>query len=392
MTCHSERDPVDVTDREAGAEAAHASIPFSRVVDALPLSVPFVGPEAMERERGCAFAARIGANESAFGPSPLATRAMIEAVQAGEPRFYSDSEHHELRAALARRHDVAADEIVVDAGIDTLLGVTVRLFMESGDAAVTSAGAYPTFGYHVAGYGARLEAVPYRRLHEDPDALLVAAKSTKARLVYLSNPDNPMGTRIDADAIAKLVDALPARCLLVLDEAYADYIDEANDPVNPAFDTSDPRVVRYRTFSKAWGMAGMRIGYAIAHRDVIAGFKRVMNHFGVTRLSQIAALASLADDTHLEKVRASVVNGRRHIERLADEHGVPWVPSSTNFVALDFGSGVRASAVMDRLLDAGVFLRKPAVAPLDRHVRIGVGTVRELEVLSAALGPALAMV
>ena len=366
------------------------SIPFTRLVAALPASVPFVGPETMERARGRPFDARIGANESAVGPSPRAKAAMIDALERQDPRLYGDPENHDLRHALAARHGVAPDEIVVDAGIDTLLGVTVRLFMAAGDTAVTSRGAYPTFGYHVAGFGGQLETVPYRALHEDPDALLAAAHEHAARLVYLANPDNPMGTRVGRDAVTNLIDSLPGRSLLLLDEAYVDYTDEAADPINPAVDTGDPRVIRFRTFSKAWGMAGMRIGYAIGHRDVIAGFERVRNHFGVNRLAQVAALASLEDDAHLARVRRAVADGQRTIEALADAHGVPWVPSSTNFVALDFGDAARASMVMERLLDAGIFLRKPAVPPLDRFVRIGVGDPRELDALTAAFGPALA--
>ena len=372
-----------------------ANIPFTRLAASLPASVPFVGPEAMERARGSAFDARIGANESACGPSPRALEAMIAALETGEPRLYGDPESHALRTALARHHGIAPDEIVVDAGIDTLLGVTVRLFMEPGDIAISSRGAYPTFAYHVAGFGGRLEAVPYERSHESPEALLFAARehaarSGRARLVYLANPDNPMGTRVTPEAVTGLVDALPERSLLLLDEAYVDYTDEVRDPINPPIDTADPRIIRFRTFSKAWGMAGLRIGYAIGQRDVIAGFERIRNHFGVNRLAQVAALASLGDTEHLERVRSSVRVGRRRIESLADAHGIPWLPSATNFVALDFGSAARADAVMECLLEAGIFLRKPAVPPLDRHLRVGVGTERELAVLEAAFGAALA--
>jgi len=393
-------------------------VPFTRVAQSLPASVPFVGPETMERARGAPFKARIGANESALGPSPRVRAAMIEAIEAGDPRLYCDPENHELRTALARRHGVALDEVVVDAGIDTLLGVTVRLFMEQEDIAITSAGAYPTFAYQVSGFGGKLVTVPYRQQFEDPAALLAAAcerattaggssaslgipnasrsndggsshvRPGRVRLVYLANPDNPMGTRVSPAAVTTLVDGLPPGCLLLLDEAYVDYTDETADPVNPIIDTSDPRVIRFRTFSKAWGMAGMRIGYAIAHRDVIAGFERVRNHFGVNRLAQIAALASLEDDSYLEHVRESVRSGRQRIEVLADSHGLPWVPSATNFVAVDLGSAARADSVMVHLLERGVFVRKPAVAPLNVHVRIGIGSEEEHALLETAFAAA----
>jgi len=378
-------------------------VPFTRLTRSLPAAVPFVGPETLERVRGAPFKARIGANESALGPSPRARAAMIEAIETGDPRLYCDPENHELRTALARRHGVALDEVVVDAGIDTLLGVTVRLFMEQEDIAITSAGAYPTFAYHVSGFGGKLVTVPYRQQYEDPAALLAAAcehattagdssasagRSGRVRLVYLANPDNPMGTRVSPAAVTKLIDGLPPGCLLLLDEAYVDYTDETIDPVNPVIDTSDPRVIRFRTFSKAWGMAGMRIGYAIAHRDVIAGFARIRNHFGVNRLAQVAALASLEDDSFLEHVRESVHSGRQRIELLADSHGLPWVPSATNFVAVDLGSAARADSVMAHLLEHGVFVRKPAVAPLNEHVRIGIGSDEEHALLVTALAAA----
>jgi len=364
--------------------------PFTPVVAALPPSVPFVGPETLERRRGAPFTARIGANESASGPSPRALEAMQAVLREGDARFYGDPESHELRAALAERHGVAMEEIVVDAGIDTLLGVTARLFLAPGQTAVTSLGAYPTFSFHVAGNGARQVGVPYRDDREDTVALAAAAVEHGARLVYLSNPDNPMGTCCTRDEVSTLVEALPPAGVLLLDEAYIDYLDEAEAvAINPPIDTRDPRVLRYRTFSKAWGMAGLRIGYAIGHREVIAGFERVRNHFGVNRLAQVAALASLQDREHLERVRREVRRGRQRIAALARLHGLVPVPSVTNFVTVDAGSAARAVALMQALQESGVFVRKPAVAPQDRCVRIGVGTPDELGQLESLLGDAL---
>jgi len=364
--------------------------PFTPVVAALPPSVPFVGPETLERRRGAPFTARIGANESASGPSPRAREAMQAVLQDGGARFYGDPESHELRAALAERHGVAMEEIVVDAGIDTLLGVTARLFLAPGQTAVTSLGAYPTFSFHVAGAGAAQVNVPYRDDCEDTVALAAAAREHGARLVYLSNPDNPMGTCCTREEVEALVAALPRECLLLLDEAYIDYLDaDEAAAINPPIDTGDPRVLRYRTFSKAWGMAGLRIGYAIGHREVIAGFERVRNHFGVNRLAQAAALASLQDEEYLVRVRGEVRQGRRRIVALAQRHGLVPIPSLTNFVTVDAGSAPRAVALMQALQEAGVFVRKPAVAPLDRCVRIGVGTPDELGQLESLLGDVL---
>ena len=191
---------------------------FAPIPARLPATVPFVGPETLERQRGAPFAARLGANENGFGPSPKAVAAMAEA--AGEVWKYGDSTNHELMAALAAHLRVTPDHVVVGEGNDGLLGLAVRLMIAPGEAVVTSDGAYPTFNYHVAGFGGVLHRVPYRADAEDPMALAARARETGARLVYLANPDNPMGSWSEGAVIVAMLDELPEGCLLLLDEAY----------------------------------------------------------------------------------------------------------------------------------------------------------------------------
>ena len=252
---------------------------------ALPPTVPFTGPETLERRRGAPFAVRLGANESVFGPAPAAIEAM-RAAAAGA-WMYGDPEAHELRAAIADRHGVPMDCVVVGEGIDGLLGTLARLTILPGRTAVTSRGAYPTFAYHVAGNGGTLASVPYCEDREDPDALIAEAGRTCAALIYLANPDNPMGSWHSAEAIGAMTERVPDRALLVLDEAYAD---TAPASAIPPWDVTDPRLIRMRTFSKAHGLAGLRVGYAVGHPDLIAAFDRVRNHFGVGRVAQAGAL------------------------------------------------------------------------------------------------------
>ena len=173
----------------------------------LPASVPFVGPEAAERARGRGFEARLGANECVFGPSPRALAA-IEAA-APEALMYGDPESFELRTALAARLGIDRDEIVMGEGIDGLLGYLVRLCVEPGTAVVTSQGAYPTFNYHVIGFGGDISAVPYKDDAANLDALARAAQETGAWLCYLANPDNPMASWHDAEALTAFLDRLP---------------------------------------------------------------------------------------------------------------------------------------------------------------------------------------
>jgi len=362
-----------------------AHIPFTGVVRALPASTPFVGPEALERTRGGPFAARIGANESAFGISPKAAAAIEREI--ARASWYGDPESYELREELAAKHGVAMEEICISAGIDNLFSVIVRMIVSPGVPVVTSLGAYPTFNYQVNGNGGILKTVPYHRDKEDPDALLDAARNEGAPLLFIANPDNPMGTWHDAETIQRMIDAVPPGRLLVLDEAYIEFAPEGTEP---PIDTSNPRVIRTRTFSKAHGMAGMRVGYAIGHKDLITGMNKIRNQFEVTRLSQVAALASLADQGHVDHVIAEVEKGKEEYRALAEKHGFIALPSATNFVAIDVGNGDKARAILKALDAEGVFIRMPGVPVLDRCIRVTVGTPEDRAVFGKAFDKVVA--
>lgn len=362
------------------------SAKFTSVVEPLPSTVPFVGPEHQERQRGARFKARIGANESVFGPSPKAVEAMRKA--APEAWMYCDPNMHDLRMAIADHNGVDPASIVIGEGIDGLFGNTVRLFVERGDKVVTSLGAYPTFNYHVSGFGGTLITTPYVDDHEDPDSLVTTAHEHRPKLVFLANPDNPMGTWHSADTITAMIEALPDGTLLCLDEAYIEFAPEGTAP---AWNTDDRRVIRFRTFSKAHGMAGMRIAYAITHPDTALAFDRIRNHFGVNRVAQEAAIAALSDREHLAGVIRDVAAARERITRIAADNGLTALPSATNFVAVDCGrDGEYARKVLQELIARDIFVRMPGVPPQDRCIRIGAGTKADLDLLEGLLPEALA--
>ncbi|MEM8811934.1 MAG: pyridoxal phosphate-dependent aminotransferase [Pseudomonadota bacterium] len=359
---------------------------YTPLVESLPATVPFVGPETQERMRGRPFQARIGANESVFGPSPLAVRAMAEA--AADIWQYGDPENHDLKQAIAADVGVKPDNIVIGEGIDGLLGYLVRMLVSDGTPVVTSLGAYPTFNFHVAGFGGSLQTVPYRDDHEDPEALLHLARRTQAPLIYFANPDNPMGTWHDAANVQGLIESVPDGSLLILDEAYSEF---APSEAVPAIDPSNERVIRMRTFSKAYGMAGARVGYAIAAPDLATAFNKVRNHFGVNRIAQVGALASLADEEHVPNVRAAVRESCARIAAIARANGLSTIPTATNFVAIDCGRDAAfAKSILGGLVDRGVFVRMPGVAPLNRCIRVSAGTDSDLDVFSEALPKVLA--
>ena len=356
---------------------------FTALAESLPPTVPFVGPETQERARGAPFIARLGANENGFGPAP----SVIEAINHAAPLSwrYADPENHDLRMALGSHLGLAPERVVVGEGIDGLLGLIVRLIVEPGTPVVTSLGAYPTFNFHVAGFGGKLVTVPYRDDHEDLDALLDAVRRENAALVYLSNPDNPMGTWHTADAVTAFARALPETTMLVLDEAYGETAPASAIPDIAAL-ADMPNVLRFRTFSKAYGLAGQRVGYVFGVEETVSRFHRVRNHFGVNRLGQVAALAALKDQAWLSHVVAQVVATRDQISDIVRGYGFKPIPSATNFVTVDCcADGARAKTILDEMVCRGVFLRMPGVAPLNRCIRISTGPEDEIAIFEQIL-------
>ncbi|WP_417411374.1 pyridoxal phosphate-dependent aminotransferase [Hoeflea sp.] len=356
---------------------------FTALARSLPPTVPFVGPETQERARGAEFTARLGANENGFGPAP----SVIEAItrEASLTWRYADPENHDLRMALGEHLGLAPEQVVVGEGIDGLLGLIVRLIVEPGTPVVTSLGAYPTFNFHVAGFGGRLVTVPYRDDREDLDALLDAVRRENAPLVYLSNPDNPMGTWHSSEAVTAFARALPETTMLAFDEAYGETAPASALPAIAAL-AGMPNVLRFRTFSKAYGLAGQRVGYVFGVEESVAMFHRVRNHFGVNRLGQAAALAALQDQPWLSHILALTSASRDRIGSIARNHGFEPIPSATNFVTIDCGrDAAYAKAILDGLVSRSVFIRMPGVAPLNRCIRISTGPDAEISLFEMAL-------
>ncbi len=349
-------------------------------VEGLPATTPFIGPEQLMREAGLRELVRLGANESAFGPSPKAVAAM--AAELPRLSWYGDPESLDLRDALAQKHGCSPSQIVVGAGIDDLMGLAVRAFVAPGEPALMSRGTYPTFLYHVMGYGGTPVYAPYRDDGApDLEELLATAQGVLPRIVYLANPDNPSGRFASRDEMQRLYDALPHDSLLLLDEAYADFVDEA-ELLPPVF---EDRLIRLRTFSKAYGMAGGRIGYALSTESNVRTFGKIRLHYGINRNAQIGALTALQDHAFTHYVVGETAAAREAYYRLARELRVPSIESRTNFVCLGMESPQRAAHVMNELLLRGVWVRKPGAPPLDSYIRVSAGTEPMRQAFAQAL-------
>jgi histidinol-phosphate aminotransferase len=339
-----------------------------------------VGPEELARRAGRSLV-RLGSNESPDGPSPKALEAMRAAIE--RANRYGDPANFELRSALAAHHGVALENVTLGAGIDDLLGLAVRAYLPAGGAAIAGLGAFPTFEMHACGFEAKLERVPYRTDgRTDLEGFLAAARRLERGLIFLPNPDNPSGSHfVWADVLAFL-DELPNGWLVLHDEAYANFL-----PANERFpnDALDPRMLRLRTFSKEYGLAGMRVGYALGRPEAIAALDALRLLYGISRPAQAGALAALADRDYVEGVVARSNAGRAAYHALGARLGLPTLPSATNFVLFDFGSLDRAKAALEALLVHGIHVRKPPAPPLDRYIRISVGTPAETELLAEVL-------
>ncbi len=229
--------------------------------------------------------------------------------------------------------------------------------------------------------------MPYRGAHEDPQALLDAARRTGARLIYLANPDNPMGSHHPGAVVEDMVANLPDHTLLVLDEAYADL---APPDAVPVIAADHPQVIRLRTFSKGYGLAGARVGYALTAPDLAAAFDKLRDHFGMARASLAGALAALADQSWLAQVQGRTRDARQRLSAIARANGLQPLPSATNFVTIDCGrDGDFARRVLGEMAARGVFIRMPGMAPLDRCIRISLGDAYALDLVELTLPQAL---
>jgi histidinol-phosphate aminotransferase len=297
---------------------------------------------------------------------------------------YGDSEAYDLRQAIAESTGIPSDRLVIGNGIDDLLRRATRLLIDIGSAAVATAGTYPLFGRMVADAGGLLWTVPYREgFGVDPDALGTAARAKHAQIVYVANPDNPTGSALAESELLQLDSQLPDSCLLILDEAYAEYAGEGI--FGGSLTRSLNGALRLRTFSKIHGLAGLRIGYAILPADrrlALDGFEQL----GVNRVGQAAARAAILDRCHPARVLDEIARGKEQYAIMADRLDWRYIPSHANFVSFDPGGLVAAETWCREILAAGVFVRRGFIDPLDAYIRVTIGTKAERDHLEEVLG------
>jgi histidinol-phosphate aminotransferase len=350
---------------------------------------PFPSTEMVQRRTGLRAWARLSTNENEFGPAAEVIAAI--AAAAGAANRYPDCDHFELRQALGARLGVDPELVHVGSGIDGLLGALCRAFLGPGTTAVTTAGTYPTFAYFAGSVGATVEPVAYRDLRCDPAALADRARVCAAAVVYLVEPDNPTGSSVGGQRAHWLLDNLPEQTLLVIDGAYAEYQDPARRLV--ASSLLERPALWLRTFSKAYGLAGMRVGYAVGQPELLRRMRRGAEHYVVGRLAEGSALAAVKASAHVEQVVQETARGRAHYAERLTELGFSVLPSETNFVTFrcpQAAGSIPPESLERELAQAGVFVRRLAAPGVEGLLRMTVGPVRQREAVVGLLTDLLA--
>ena len=345
----------------------------------LPVYQPGKPIEEVQRELGLRTVVKLASNENPLGPSPKAVSAMRKALK--QLHRYPDARCDALRQRLAEHLQVDAASILAGNGSDELLVLALRAFVNPGDHVVVAQPTFLIYELQARAAGASVTTVPLTRYRYDLPAMRRAV-TAQTKLVFIANPDNPTGTYVTSDELEAFVKDLPPQTIVCLDEAYYEYV-EANDyPQSLPWIGRWPLIVT-RTFSKAYGLAGLRVGFCVAQPSLIRAMDVVREPFNVNRLAQVAAAAALDDTLFLQKTKKLAQEGRRYVCAELSRLGLQVIPSVTNFLLVEVGTG--AAALAKRLLEEGVIVREMSAWKLGGHLRVTIGTMSDNRRLTKAI-------
>lgn len=330
----------------------------------------------VKKEYGLDRISKLASNENRLGCSTKVKGAVLEAIQ--EIQDYPDPIAGKLRKAIADRNDVKESEVILAAGSESIISILCRTFFKHDENAVTADATFVGFYVQAGVRGIKLKKIPVTADYRFDVEGILQAIDEKTKMVYLANPNNPTGTYLKRDEYKKLVDSIPEDVLLIADEAYYEYASEIEDYL-PAIDYRKENVIILRTFSKAYGLAGFRIGYAIADERLITEMLKTKLTFEPTAPAQAAAFAAYSDDEFLKRSIEIVVKGRKRLYDFFDEFGVSYKKSISNSVMMILDSEKDAMEFTQKMLEQGVILRRINAFGLPNCVRITIGTKKEME-------------
>jgi histidinol-phosphate aminotransferase len=362
------------------------SLPLNSVLTSLPVYQPGRPIEEVARELGLDAGAviKLASNENPLGPSRLGLAAMRNALR--QVNLYPDGNGFYLKAKLAAKLGVSPANLILGNGSNEIIEMIGHALLASGAEVVVSQYGFAVYPIVTALFGGKLVTVPAKDYGHDLDAMR-AAITPNTRVVFVANPNNPTGTCVGRADLDRFVKSIPENVLLALDEAYIEFLDEPLDLLPEIRSGAWSNLVLMRTFSKIYGLAGLRIGYGVGHPDFIAALEKIRQPFNANSVAQAGALAALDDTAHMEKTRRLNSRGLRLYARTFRKLGLEFVPSSANFILVRVGDGRRVCEEMQKL---GVIVRPMGGYQLPEWVRVSVGTPKENQRCIEALKTALA--
>ena len=364
-----------------------SEVEFNPCLATLPVYQPGRPIEEVARELGLEPGSiiKLASNENPLGPSRRAVAAMRNAL--GKAHLYPDGSAFHLKQKLATNLGVTTSNLVLGNGSNEVLEMVGHAMLRPGTGAVVSQYCFAVYPIVTALSGAALTVVPARNHGHDLDAMLAAIRDD-TRVVFVANPNNPTGTTASPAQLESFIQAVPSHVLIVLDEAYIEFLDGALDLLPGIRDGSRPNLLLVRTFSKIHGLAGIRLGYGIGHPDLIAQLEKVREPFNVNAVAQAGAVAALDDQSHAARTRKNNQRGLKLYSKTLKKLGLEYVPSTANFVLVRVGDGLKVFSGLQKL---GVITRPMAGYQLPEWIRISIGTSEENERCLAALTQVLGL-
>lgn len=341
--------------------------------------------EDVAREYGLSRIVKLASNENPFGPSPLAIKAATETLS--QVHRYPDPASFDLRTALAKRFNVKVENVITGAGSEGIMSAIMRTFLLPSDEIVSSAGSFIGFQVLARASGRTVHWIPMRSYRYDLETM-ARAVNEYTKIVYVANPDNPTGSYITVDEFDRFMARIPPRVLVILDEAYFEFASRRSDYPDSMHYRYD-NVITLRTFSKAHGLAGLRVGYGFGHGEVIENLLKVKLPFEPALPAQAAALAALEDEEHLSKTIENNRQGLEYLRQSIESLGLPALPSAANFVTMVLSSAEQAQRITAELLRRGVIVRPLEGFGWPALIRVSIGLPEENEAFVAALGEVL---
>ena len=320
---------------------------------------------------------KLASNENPLGPSPRAVEAMRDALEKGH--LYPDGGGFCLCKAVATKLGLSPENVILGNGSNEVLEFLGHAFLNPGDDVVTSQHAFVVYKLVATSFGARTLEIASPDYQQDLDGML-AAITRQTRLIFVPNPNNPTGTLLSQRAIDDFMSRIPEHVIVVFDEAYFEFLDRPPDTLQ--FVREGRNIVVLRTFSKIHGLAGLRIGYAVAPADLVQVLHKTRQPFNVNSIAQVGALAALEDEEHLRATKQAIDEGRAYLHEQFSKMKIPFVPGTANFVMINVGDG---HATFEKLLRRGIIVRPLKGYNLPEWVRISIGTMQENKKLIAAL-------